>query len=264
MAQRLVRAKRKIRAAAIPFRVPSPDAMPTRLPDVLQVVYLMFTEGHRPSRGRAVTAPELCEESIRLARRLSALMAEEPEVDGLLALLLLTHARRAARADDGGRIVLLGDQDRGAWDREMIREGIELVEAALARRRPGAYQLQAAIAACHADAADLASTDWAQIAALYGLLWSRQPSPIVAANRAVAVAMSDGPAAGLAVLEELGGNPTVARWAPLHVARAELLAQIGRREDALAAYRTAADLPGPEPERELIAARIAALVDSAR
>jgi RNA polymerase sigma-70 factor, ECF subfamily len=222
-------------------------------------VYLAFTEGHRAAQGQAPIRGELCEEAIILARRLRALIGEEPEVDGLLALLLLTDARRAARSDRSGRIVLLGDQDRRLWDREMISEGIALVEAALTKRRPGPYQLQAAIAACHASADDLESTDWTQIVALYDLLWAERPSPVVAANRAVAVAMSRGPAAGLALLDEIDHAGVVRRWAPLHVARAEMLQRLGRHEDALAAYRTAAHLEPPPPEHELIIERIAAL-----
>jgi RNA polymerase sigma-70 factor, ECF subfamily len=260
MAQRLVRAKTKIRQAGIPFRTPGPETLPDRLPDVLQVIYLMFTGGHRASRGPSLTHAELCAEAIGLARRLVSLIPDEPEVDGLLALLLLTDARRTARSDRSGRLVLLGDQDRLLWDREMISEGLALLEAASAKRRPGRYQLQAAIAACHAGADDLSSTDWPQIAALYDRLWTEQPSPVVAANRAVAIAMWQGAAAGLALLDELGDGGPVGRWAPLHVARAELLQRLGRREDALAAYRAAAALQPPQPELDLIADRIAALV----
>jgi RNA polymerase sigma-70 factor, ECF subfamily len=239
MAQRLVRAKHKIRQAGIPFRTPGPETLRNRLPDVLQVVYLVFTEGHRPSQGPSPTRGELCEEAIILARRVRALIGEEPEVDALLALLPLIDARRETRSDQSGRIVLLEDEVREHWDREMIREGLALVEAALAKRRPGPYQLQAAIAACHATADDFASTDWAQIAALYERLWALQPSPVITANRAVAVAMSQGPAAGLALLDELGDARAMGRWAPMHLARAELLHRLGRRDDALAAHRAA-------------------------
>jgi RNA polymerase sigma-70 factor (ECF subfamily) len=259
MAQRLVHAKHKIRDAGIAFRVPPPPLLPARLADVLHVVYLVFTEGHRPSNGPALTRPELCDEAIHLARRLRDLIADEPEIDGLLALLLLTDARRPARADRAGRPILLGDQDRAEWNHDKIAEGLARLQRALSQRRPGPYQLQAAIAACHAGAADLESTDWPQIAALYDRLWAYQPSPVVAANRAVAVSMVRGPAAGLALLDALGDVPAASRWAPLHIARAELLGRLGRRDDALAAYRTAAQLHPPAPERDLISERIAAL-----
>lgn len=231
MAERLVRAKRKIRDAGIPLRVPGPEMLPDRLANVLQVVYVMFTEGHHAFRGSGLTRPDLCEEAISLARRLRLLIDQEAEVDGLLALLLLTDARRAARTDQLGDVVLLGDQDRRLWNHTLIQEGLVLLEAALGKRQPGQYQLQAAIAACHASAEDFASTDWTQIAALYDRLLIEQPSPVVAANRAVAVAMSDGPAAGLAILDELDNREETRHWAPLHIARAELLSRVGRRAE---------------------------------
>ena len=259
MAQRLVRAKRKIRQAGIAFRAPEREKLSERLSDVLQVIYAMFTEGHRASRGAAVIRGELCEEAIGLTKRLRSLIPGEPEVDGLLALLLLTDARRPARSDESGGVVLLGDQDRRAWDREMISQGLALLEAAIVRGRPGPYRLQAAIAACHASAEDLESTDWAQIAALYDGLWAQQPTAVVGANRAVAVAMAQGPAAGLALLDQLEGQAPVGRWEPYHVARAELLRRLGRRDEALVAYRHAAALSPPLPEQGLLADRIAAL-----
>ncbi|MFL5842685.1 MAG: RNA polymerase sigma factor [Thermoleophilaceae bacterium] len=264
MAQRLVRAKRKIREAGIPFRVPPRDELPERLADVLQVVYLTYTEGHRAARGVNLVRDDLCEEATRLARELAALVPNEPEVVGLLALLLLTDARRSARTDPQGRIVLLGDQDRGRWDERKIREGSVLVEAALRRGRPGPYQLQAAIAACHAAAVSVEATDWPQIAALYDELLAFERSGVVAANRAVAVGMSEGPAAGLALAEELANDPDLARWAPLHVARADLLERLGRRREAVDAYRMAAQLDPPRAELDLILERIAVLGNDRR
>lgn len=263
MAQRLVRAKRKIREAGIPFRVPPPELLHDRLADVLQVVYLMFTEGHRASRGDLLIHRGLCQAALGLARRLRELIVGEPEVDALLALLLLTDARRRARTDLSGRLVLLGDQDRRLWDREMIREGLGVLEHALSLRRPGPYQLQAAIAACHATAGDFASTDWRQIAALYDRLWTEHPSSVVAANRAVVIAMIEGPDAGLKVLDELSDEPTIRSWAPLHVARGELLYRLGRNADAARAYRRAIELQLPAAERQLINDRIAAITGTA-
>ena len=263
MAQRLVRAKRKIREAGIPFRVPPPEVLHERLADVLQVVYLMFTEGHRASAGHSLIHEELCHAAVRLARRLRELIIDEPEVDALLALLLLTDARRAARTDFSGRPVLLGDQDRRLWDREMISEGLAVLEDALGQRRPGPYQLQAAIAACHATADDFASTDWRQIAALYDRLWDEDPSPVVAANRAVVIAMLEGAEAGLELLDRLRQEPAIQHWAPLHIARAELLRRLGRNADAARAYRRATELQLPEPERELINERIATITETA-
>jgi hypothetical protein len=178
MAQRLVRAKRKIRASGIPFRVPPPEVLRDRLADVLHVVYLMFTEGHRASAGRSLVREDLCLAAVGLARRLRELIDDQPVLDALLALLLLTDARRPARTDSSGRTVLLGEQDRRLWDHQKIREGLDVLEEALVQRRPGPYQLQAAIAACHASAADFASTDWHQICALYERLCSQDPSPV--------------------------------------------------------------------------------------
>ena len=259
MAQRLVRAKRKIRDAAIPLRVPPLEDLPARLAAVLRVVYLVFTEGHRPVAGDEPVRAALCEEAIRLARVLADLLPAEPEVTGLLALLLLTDARRPARVDDRGGLVLLADQDRGLWDRAAISEGTGLVESALRLGRPGAYQLQAAIAACHSTAARAEDTDWRQIAALYGELIRHEPTAVVEANRAVAVAMSEGPHAGLVILDALGADPRMARWPLLHTARADLLARAGRDADAVVAYRLALELEPPAAEREFIARRIGEL-----
>jgi RNA polymerase sigma-70 factor, ECF subfamily len=259
MAQRIVRAKRKIRQAGIPFRVPTAEALPNRLAAVLRVVYLVFTEGHRATSGGSVIRGELCDEAIRLARALSGLLPEEPEAGGLLALFLLTDARRAARVDAAGDLVLLADQDRALWDQAKIAEGVALVERSLRQRRPGPYQLQAAIAACHSEAPSAAATDWREIAALYGELIGYEPTPIVEANRAVAVAMAEGPAAGLVILDTLSAAPQMARWSQLHVARAGLLSRLGRNQQAIDAYRTALLLEPPPAERAFIAKRIGEL-----
>jgi RNA polymerase sigma-70 factor, ECF subfamily len=256
MAQRLVRAKRKIRDAAIPFRVPVDHELPTRISGVLRVVYLVFTEGHRPSTGPGVVTGELCDEAVRLARLLAGLCPADPEVLGLLALLLLTDARRAARTTPDGRLVLLEDQDRRRWDRAKIGEGTQILDRAMSMRRPGPYQLQAAIAACRAAAADARDTDWAQIAALYAALASHEPSPAVHANRAVAVAMAEGPAAGLAILDQLSGDSRAAGWHLLHACRADLLRRLGRTAEAGDAYHAALALGPPPAEREFLTARL--------
>ncbi len=259
MAQRLVRAKRKIRQAGIAFRVPAPADLPARLSAVLRVVYLVFTAGHTASRGDQLIRGDLCEQAIRLARALAALLPGEPEVTGLLALLLLTDARRAARLVPGGDLVLLADQDRGRWDRAMIAEGELLTEQALRQGRPGPYQLHAAIAACHSAAPSAAATDWRQIALLYAELLRYEPTPVVEANRAVAVAMAEGPAAGLAILDTLRQDPRLARWPQLPIARAELLRRLGRTAEAAAAYQAALALEPPTPEHAFIASRLASL-----
>jgi len=256
MAQRLVRAKRKIRQAGIALRVPSPSELPDRLGGVLRVVYLVFTAGHKPASGEAVVRGDLCEQAIRLARALTTLLPGEPEVTGLLALLLLTDARRGARVSDAGDLVLLADQDRARWDQAKITEGEAQLRQALRAQRPGAYQIQAAIAGCHCAAASAADTDWPEIAALYGELLRYEPTPVVAANRAAAVAMAEGPAAGLALLDGIGTDRQLARWPQLHIARGELLCRLGRRRDAARAYQTALDLAPAAPEREFIGRRI--------
>jgi RNA polymerase sigma-70 factor, ECF subfamily len=259
VAQRIVRAKRKIRDAGIRLRLPDPGEPPGRLASVLRAIYLTFAEGHSPHGTCAVVRDDLCEEALRLARRLHRLLPDEPEVTGLLALILLTSARSAARADEDGALVLLADQDRSRWDRGRLDEGLSLVESALARRSPGPYQLQAAIAACHADAAPAADTDWRQIAALYSELLRFDPSPVIEANRAVAVAYAEGPAAGLAILDTLAASSRLARWPQLHIARGALLAQCGRDEDAVAAYCDALALEPADAIRQHITGQIGAL-----
>jgi RNA polymerase sigma-70 factor, ECF subfamily len=264
MAQRLVRAKRKIRQARISFGVPGPDNLAARLRSVLRVVYLVFTQGHMATGGRELIRGGLCDQAVRLARALAALMPEEPEAAGLLALLLLTDARRGARSRDTGDIILLEDQDRGRWDRAMISEGEALLERALRAGRPGPYQLHAAIAACHSCAASAADTDWREIAALYGELIRYEPTPVVEANRAVAVAMAEGPAAGLVILDALGAHPQMSRWPQFHIARAELLRRVGRFGEASDAYRAALRLEPAEPEQAFIGQRIRELGDGIR
>jgi RNA polymerase sigma-70 factor (ECF subfamily) len=259
VAQRIVRAKRKIRDAGIRLRVPLPGERPARLASVLRAVYLTFTEGHSPHGTGAVVRDDLCEEALRLARELHRFLPGEPEVTGLLALILLSSARAAARADEHGALVLLADQDRTRWDRDRIDEGRSMVETALAQRRPGPYQLQAAIAACHADADRSSDTDWRQIAALYSELLRFDPSPVIEANRAVAVAYAEGPAAGLAILDTLAASSRLGRWPQLHIARAAMLARCGRREEAVAAYRDALGLEPADAVRHHITSQITAL-----
>jgi RNA polymerase sigma-70 factor (ECF subfamily) len=259
MAQRIVRAKKKIREARIPFRVPGADELPERLPGVLQVVYSIFTEGYAASSGPELQRLDLAEEAIRLARILRRLLPAEREVAGLLGLMLLIHARRDARTGPDGEMVLLDDQDRGRWDRTMIEEGRGLVLAALTGGPPGLYGVQAAIAALHDEAADVATTDWPQVVALYDLLLALAPSPVVALNRAAAVAMRDGPEAGLALLDELAGEPRLRGYHPYPTARADLLHRLGRFPEAAAAYREALDLVGTEPERAHLRRRLNAV-----
>lgn len=256
MAKRLVRAKQKIRQAGIPFRTPSAEDLPSRLADVLRVVYLVFTEGHMTSIGPDLVRDDLCDTAIELARAIIDRLPDNPEAEGLLGLLLLTDARRPARTTPDGELVLLEDQDRSLWDRAKIAEGEAVLERALRRGRPGPYQLWAAIAACHSTAPSAAETGWRQIAALYGELIRYEPTATVEANRAIAVAMAEGPAAGLVILDTIALNPILERWPHLHMARADLLRRLGRHDDAVDAYRTALELEPSAAERSFIATRI--------
>ncbi|CBH50184.1 RNA polymerase sigma factor [Rhodococcus hoagii] len=263
MAKRITRAKKRIHDLRIPFRVPDADELPQRLPGVLQVLYAIFTEGYAASTGPRLQRLDVAEEAIRLTRVLHRLLPGEREIAGLLALMLLVHARRGARTGPGGEMVLLEDQDRAVWDRPLIEEGSALVLVSLTGGPPGAYGVQAAIAALHDEAPDVASTDWPQIVALYDVLLRLVPSPVVAMSRAVAVAMRDGPAAGLALLDELSEEPQLRAHHPYVAARAELLARLGRWEEAAAEYRRALDLVGTDPERDHLRNRLQATTDRA-
>ena len=257
MAQRLVRTKRKIRQAGIPYRVPPAHLLPARTNSVLGVVYLLFNEGYAATRGADPLRPDLSAEAIPLGRILARLMPDEPEVLGLLALMLLQDSRRSARQDDAGELVALEDQDRGRWDHAAIAEGTGLLDAALRRGEPGPYQVQAAIAACHATAPTAAATDWGQIAALYGQLARLTPSAVVQLNRAVAIAMADGPAAGLALVRELEESGELGDYHLLPAARADLLRRLGHHREAATSYRRALALAPTEAERRHLARRLA-------
>lgn len=256
MAKRIVRAKKKIREARIPFRVPGADELPGRLPGVLQVIYSIFTEGYAASSGQDLQRLDVAEEAIRLARILRALLPREREVTGLLALMLLVHARRAARTGQDGEVVMLADQDRALWDRAMIEEGCALVPVSLAGGPPGPYGVQAAIAALHHEADDVTTTDWPQIVALYDVLYALNPSPVVALNRAAAIAMRDGPLAGLDLIDRLSDDARLRDYQPYQAARGDLLARIGRYGEAADAYRRALDLVGTDPERRHLEHRL--------
>jgi RNA polymerase sigma-70 factor (ECF subfamily) len=260
MAQRLVRAKRKIRNAGIPFRVPPDHVLPERTRAVLAVLYLLFNEGYAATSGAELVRGGLCSEAIRLSRTLTELMPDEPEALGLLALMLLHESRRPARVDESGDLVPLEDQDRSRWDQVAIAEGIAVLDRALRRRRPGPYQVQAAIAACHASAARADETDWSEIAALYARLAALAPSPVVALNWAVAVAMAEGPAAGLVRVEALEASGTLAGYHLLAAARADLLRRLDRRGEAAAAYEEAIASAGSDVERRYLNRRLAEVV----
>jgi RNA polymerase sigma-70 factor (ECF subfamily) len=260
VAQRIVRAKAKIRDAQLPYQVPERDELAARLDAVLRVVYLVFNEGYSASSGQSLTRPDLSAEAIRLGRLLVELLPE-PEAMGLLALMLLHESRRAARTSATGELVLLADQDRALWNREQIREGTALVERALASRRFGPYTLQAAIAAVHAEAPDAAATDWSQIVGLYDVLMRAAPSPVVELNRAVAVAMRDGPAAGLARIDAILARGDLPDYHLAHSARAELCRRLGRTAEARAAYGQALRLARQEPERRFLEGRLRELAN---
>jgi RNA polymerase sigma-70 factor, ECF subfamily len=256
LAQRIVRAKAKIRDAKIPYQVPTPAELPDRLDAVLRVVYLVFNEGYSASSGATVTRHDLSSEAIRLGRLLLELLPE-PEVNGLLALMLLQESRRAARSTASGELVLLEDQDRSLWNRAQIEEGIQFVRRALSSGPPGPYSIQAAIAAVHADAASVGDTDWSEIVGLYDLLLRIDPSPVIELNRAVAVAMRDGPVAGLALIDAILGRGDLADYRLAHAARADMCRRLGRLAQAKASYEKALKLARQEPERRFLERRLA-------
>jgi RNA polymerase sigma-70 factor (ECF subfamily) len=258
LAQRIVRAKNKIRDAKIPYEIPDANDLPERLDAVLATLYLIFNEGYSATFGTAVTRADLCGEAIRLAQLLVELLPE-PEAIGLLAMMLLHDSRRAARTDEHGELIVLDEQDRSRWNREQIREGQALTERALRSRRVGPYAIQAAIAAVHSEADSAGETDWAQIVVLYDLLLNMNPSPVVELNRAAAVAMKDGPAHGLDLINALLARGELAGYHLAHSARADLLRRLNRTEESLAAYALALEMTTQEPERRFIERRMASL-----
>ena len=259
-AKRIVRAKAKIRDAHIPYELPSRADLPSRLDTVLEVIYLVFTEGYSASFGALLTRPDISGEAIRLGRLLVELLSE-PEAVGLLALMLLHESRRAARTSSDGELVLLDDQDRSQWNREQIAEGLSLVESAMSTRRVGPYTLQAAIAAVHAEAASAATTDWGQIIGLYDVLARANPSPVVELNRAIAVAMRDGPSAGLALIDAILLRGDLGDYHLAHSARADMYRRLGRAEEARAAYKQALSLARQEPVRRFLDRRLRELAE---
>ena len=264
LAQRIVRAKAKIRDAKIPYETPAPEALPDRLDSVLRVIYLVFNEGYSASSGTTITRADLSGEAIRLARLLMSLLPQPEaasETAGLLALMLLHESRRAARTSASGDVIVLEAQDRSLWNRELIAEGVALVERALSSGRPGAYALQAAISALHAEAPRADATDWPQIVALYDVLRRAEPSPVVELNRAVAVAMRDGPQAGITLIDAIFARGDLADYRLAHAARADLCRRLGLADDARASYQRALQLTQLEPERRFLERRLAALQD---
>jgi RNA polymerase sigma-70 factor (ECF subfamily) len=264
MAARITRAKKKIATAGIPYRVPPADELPARIDGVLLVVHLLFTTGHTAPAGDGLVRGDLVERALDLARMLRRLLPGDPAVVGLLALILVTDARRVARQGPDGHLVLLADQDRGAWDREAIDEGVCLVREALRHRPPGRFALMAAIAAVHAEAETWEGTDWSEVVALYDLLIDIWPSPVVALNRAVAVGHAEGPAAGLALLDGLADEPQLATYRYLASARADFLRQLDQVEDAIGAYQEALMLTENAIEREFLNGRLRELEDDQR
>ena len=256
MAARITRAKKKIAAAHIPYRVPGRDELAERLTPVLDVVHLLFTTGHTAPSGSDLVRGDLVERAVDLARMLATLLPDDPDVAGLLALILLTDARRSARVDDEGRLLRLAEQDRGTWDRRSIDEGVALVRRALSTHRPGRYPLMAAIAAVHAQSPTFEATDWAEIVGLYDLLLQTWPSPVVALNRAVAIGFADGPEAGLCALDVLATEPVLASYSYLASSRADFLSRLGRTDEARLAYEEALMLSENAVEREFLADRL--------
>ncbi len=256
MAQRLVRAKRKIKVARIPYEIPEAEDLPERLSSVLATIYLIFNEGYSASSGDDSVRSDLCEEAIRLGRILVTVAPEHAEAKGLLALMLLHHSRSAARIDSDGNLIILEDQDRGLWNRELIGQGVIILEEGLAHQTPGPYQLQAAISALHAEAANHASTDWQQIYLLYQALLRLQPDPVVRLNALVSLSYAGGPDAALDALAEIRDEPQLQNYLPFHATEADFLRRVGKGKEAVAAYQRALELAGNAPERAFLEGRL--------